>query len=378
MKKLISKLLTETITEKELSELRKWLSDIDNKSKLEDYVKDYYDLNITLLKIDVEKAFDKVLGEVNKKEKPLRRLHMNWIRYAAVVSLLVGSIYFYQEMVSVKTPLLVIPDDAITLQLDNGKIEVLHKDGKSEVVDIEGNIVGTQNKNQLVYNKKQVKEKLAYNTITIPYGKRFEVHLSDGTNVQLNSGSSLKYPVKFIEGEKRQVFLLKGEAYFDVTEDRQHPFVVSTEKMHVRVLGTQFNISSYAEDQFINTVLVEGSVSFYDKNENYNVKTATLLSPGFKAAWEKSNAKIEIEAADTDLYTAWIHGGIRFRHMPFKNILKRLERHYNVSFICNNKEIKSRLFTGSFATETIEEVLLSFNKNYAIDYRIENNKIIIN
>lgn len=365
-------------TREELENLSEWIKDPENETIFNNFIETNVFVDLNVRKYDVKKAKKKILRHISKdKNKFFNRSVNRTLKYAALVLLFIGVGYFYNQEFFKTESTIVIPDDAITLELGNGHIEIITKDGSTEVVDKKGNVVGSQKGNQIVYDNEFTSEELVYNTIKVPYGKRFEIKLSDGTIVFLNAGTSLKYPVKFIEGEQRQVFL-NGEAYFDVTKDTKHPFIVNAEEMNVRVLGTKFNVSSYPEDEKINTVLVEGSVSIYERKSVYNADVSTVIKPGFKASWEKSSKQIEVEETDTNIYTAWINGEIRFRHMPFKNILKKLERHYNVIFVNNNKHIENRLFTASFETESIEQVLQSFNRNYTIDYSIKNNLIIIN
>jgi ferric-dicitrate binding protein FerR (iron transport regulator) len=220
-------------------------------------------------------------------------------------------------------------------------------------------------------------EGFVYNTLTVPYGKRFDLLLSDGTQVTLNSGTSLKYPVQFLNTENRQVFL-DGEAFFNVVKDSLNPFIVNTDQLNVRVLGTKFNMSSYPEDQFVNTTLLEGSVSVYNKQDTFDSSKASLLEPGFKAEWNKYNKQILIEEADIAMHTDWLNGKIILRHVPFKNIVKKLERHYNVEIINNNSKLDEELFTASFDIETIDQVFQTFNLTYEMDYKINDRQIIIN
>lgn len=328
--------------------------------------------------MDANRIHDTILKLAKQKETTRKRLHIWRYAAAAVFIGVLASGYFYKNnFFDNSSDQLIIDTKNITLQLGNGTIKVIKEDGATEVVDASGKIVGTQKGNQLVYNKEDASKKnLTYNTLTVPYGRRFELQLSDGTSIHLNAGTSLKYPVNFIIGENRQVFL-EGEAFFKVAKDTKHPFIVNANNLDIRVLGTQFNVSSYPEDEQINTVLVEGLVSVYGKNEVYNPKTAMKLNPGFKAAWQKSNKQIVISKVETEMFTDWINGKVIFRHLPFKNIIKKLERHYNVNIVCNNKKLNEELFTASFEKETIEQVLTTFNKNYDINYTIKENKIII-
>ena len=262
--------------------------------------------------------------------------------------------------------------------MSDGSVKVIDEKGDFKIKDRDGNELGTQNGNAIIYNDKVKIEKLVYNTLTVPYGKRFTLKLSDGTKVNLNAGTSLRYPVKFIEGQNRQVFVETGEAYFNVTKDAKHPFIVSNNKVNIRVLGTQFNVSSYPEDINVSTVLVEGSVSLYNSGDVYKTENATLLKPGYLADWDKRNKSIKIEKADIEVHTAWINGRIILKHMKFGNIIKKLERHYNVKIKNNNKSLEEELITATFDIETIEQVFELINELHPIAYKIINNQIIIN
>lgn len=379
IQKLIIKYLNKQATYTERNELDLWLENLDNYEVFKAYVKTNYLINLNMDKFDADESKELLLNLISKEKKVYKlRKYTRAMKYAAVAVIFLGIGYFYQLGLFSNSIEITSPTENITLELENGNIEIINEDGSSKIVDGQGNILGSQNGTQLVYNDNNHLETLVYNTLKVPYGKRSKVYLSDGTVVNLNAGTSLKFPVKFIEGKDREVFIEGGEAYFDVTKDVKHPFIVNTEGIGIRVLGTQFNISSYPEDKDISTVLVEGSVSVYDNNESYNLETATLLEPGFKAGWNKSEDKITIEEADIELHTAWIKGKIIFKHIPFDNIIKKLERHYNVEIVNNDDLLGKNLITASFDIETIEQVLEVINEIHPIDYTIKDSKIIIN
>src|SRR5690606_20929842 len=248
--------------------------------------------------------------------------------------------------------------------------------GNKNVKDAKGNIIGTQDRSKLVCTGASKLDKLVYNTLNVPYGKQFDVVLSDGTHVYLNSGTSLRYPVAFIEGNDRTVFLT-GEAYFEVAKDERHPFVVNAEEIQIEVLGTKFNVSHYPEDSDINTVLVEGSVRLQIKGDDYPGHESILLEPGNKAEWQKDGSEILVENVDTSLYTAWVQGKSVFRNTSFRQIRQALERRYNITIKNNNGHLDEQLFDATFDIETIDQVLESFNKSYAIEYNIVDNEVII-
>ncbi|SFW41475.1 FecR family protein [Sinomicrobium oceani] len=272
-----------------------------------------------------------------------------------------------------------ISREAITLQLSNGNIKILDEEGSMYVQDTKGNIIGTQKGKQLIYTDSITSTGITetqYNTLTVPYAKTFDLTLSDGSRITLNSGTTIKYPSSFSTEGERKVFL-KGEAYFRITKNPQHPFIVSSENINVRVLGTEFNLSSYPEDKKIHTALIEGSVSLYPNGENYDPNRAVLLQPGQVAMWDKALGSVHISETETDLYTSWIDGKIIFRHTVFENIVKKLERHYNVKIRNMNTEFQNKKFTASFDVETIQQVMETFRSGYELNYRIDGNTITI-
>ncbi|MGK0326358.1 MAG: hypothetical protein ACJA2M_002888 [Polaribacter sp.] len=367
----------------ELEELEQWLKEDANEKYFIEYVKVNYLIDINLKKFNTSNSETKLLDFISKEKKIHKLIRIKrFSRYAASIAILISVVYFYNQNDNSKIQIDTIPSESITLKMDDGKIKIIDDKGSFKIKDINGNILGSQNGNAIVYNDKTKIEKLVYNTLTVPYGKRFAIKLSDGTKVNLNAGTSLRYPVKFLEGQKRQVYVESGEAYFNVTKDAKHPFIVSNDKVNVRVLGTQFNISSYPEDSSVSTVLVEGSVSLYNIGDKYESKKATILKPGYKADWNKNNKSIYIEKADIEIHTAWINGRIILKHMKFNDIIKKLERHYNVEIINNNTSLGNEFITATFDIETIEQVFEVINEIHSIDYKINKNKnknkIIIN
>jgi hypothetical protein len=296
---------------------------------------------------------------------------------ASIVVLLSIGISSYKNTISVPKSNPVINSNDITLQLANGEIQVISEGKKSEVTDADGQVVGTQNGNKIAYDTETSIEKLVYNTLKIPNGKRFELQLSDGTVVHLNSGTTLKYPVKFIAGENRQVFL-DGEAFFDVAKDKKHPFIVNADQLNVRVLGTHFNVSSYPEDDLTDVVLVEGSVGMYTTHEEFNADKNTILTPGYKGSFNRNNSHINTKEVNTDLYIAWMNGGQMFRDMSFSSICKKLERHYDVTIIIKNNKLANEKFNASFTDKPISTVLTYFEDVYGFKYTTKNKVITIN
>ncbi|TMU51049.1 FecR family protein [Flagellimonas algicola] len=301
-----------------------------------------------------------------------------WLKYAASVAVVLGTLYIIQHFKETGFSTISNTDnsDAIVLKLDNGSMDVISENDQKKITDSKGNVVGYQKGNTIAYEQKLSPKELVYNELKVPLGKRFDLVLSDGTTVKVNAGSTIKYPVQFIDGNPREVEVW-GEAYFDVTKDVNRPFLVNANNIQVEVLGTKFNVSSYPEDEDISTVLVEGSVKLSARNTD-EIRGSLVIKPNQKASLNKRTAQMTVTEVDTDIYTSWINGRIVFKNCPFKNIRKKLERRYNVSIINNNSSLEEKYYNASFDIETIEEVMEAFKENYAIDYDISNNQIIIN
>jgi len=371
----ILKYLDKTATVKQLQELEDWLEDPLNKELFNDYVLMHYAINMGLNKMDDQPMRKELIRKIQKEKPSINRLFpRSLFKIAAVLLLLLGFGYFFNQKFNVKE---LVGPNQITLQLENGNIEVISEDGKRKIIDAEGNEVGVQKGNTLNYKEGGDPEKLIHNQLNIPNGKQFELVLSDGSSVFLNSGSTIKYPVKFLPGKTREVFL-SGEAYFEITKDSINPFIVNVADLKVRVLGTEFNLSSYPEDSQVTTVLVNGSVGLYN-GDVYGPETTTFIKPGFRGVYDHSSGAISLDEVDTSLYTSWKSGKLVFRSMQFKNIIKKLERTYNVSIVNNNKELGEQYFSASFdKDELMEQIFASFRTSYRFTYTIENEKITIN
>ncbi|WNH11496.1 FecR family protein [Thalassobellus suaedae] len=378
---LIAAYISKEINENEFQELTDWLNESSENEKLfSEYLLLYKKsrrLNF-IKKVDQEVAWKLINSKIKKQSSSKKlaiKLSSHVFKYAAIAILFIGITYLYQNDFFNKSNEIIISTDSITLQLENGNVQIINEDGATEIVDKNGNIVGSQSGHQLIYSNTVKEKALVYNTLNIPYGKRFEIKLSDGTMVHLNSGSSLKYPIKFIEGMDRCVFL-SGEAYFSVTKDAKHPFIVNAKDLNVKVYGTKFNVSAYSEDTLTDVVLVEGSVGMYANNETSN--KGTILIPGTKGSFNRVNQNISSENVDTLIYTSWMDGGLFFRKMTFKNIAKKLERHYNKKIIISNKQLENEIFNANFKDEPIENVLGYLKESFSINYTIENDTIYIN
>jgi ferric-dicitrate binding protein FerR (iron transport regulator) len=208
----------------------------------------------------------------------------------------------------------------------------------------------------------------ALNTITIPRGGQYTVTLPDGTNVWLNSESSLTYPVAF-NGADRSV-TLKGEAYFEVAKNKQLPFIVRTPQVNVKVLGTHFNVNAYEDDNDVKTTLLEGSVNLS------NQATSAMLVPGQQGI-SGANSKIITRKANINQVMAWKAGYFIFRDSNIHQIMKQISRWYDVE-IEYKGDSSTKTFGGTYAkNKDINELLKGLELTGLVHFKIEGRRIIV-
>ena len=376
---LIIGYINQTSTIEDLKTIIEKLKQPKNISLFKAYIKiNYYSIYI-MNQSDTESIIKELKSRISKEEYKAKRTHilLNTIKYAAVFCLIFG-LGYYSSINSelLDEPQKIIPkSNDIVLTSDDSKVVLEKDDNKTDDKKIISKINLIQKSDQLIYDNNIDIKELVYHSLKVPYGKRFNIVFSDGSKAYLNSGSVIRYPVKFIEDKKREVFL-EGEAFFDVAENKNELFIVNSNGINVEVYGTKFNVRNYSEDFNSDIVLVEGSVGI----NNSEVSELTMLKPGFKGSVDKENFRVETSKVNTKIYTSWIDGEVIFRNETFSQILKKLERLYNVTIINNKNESLDEVFNAAIdvENENIEQVLEYFNKIYNIEYQIFNNKIIIN
>lgn len=301
-----------------------------------------------------------------------RRTMFGFIKAAAVLLLVIslgGLAYYFMGMDQGVD--LEIPYDATE---EEGK--VILSDGTVKMLDQEeATIKQTPTGETLVNdeaitleNKKAGRKNQGVTQVIVPYGKRMQIELADGTRIWLNSGSMLLYPEK-MDGHTREV-QLTGEAFFDVKPDPQRPFNVITTDMRVKVFGTRFNVKSYKDDQQTQTVLVAGSVSV---QSNARFSKGIELLPGERIVFDRTNERFTKERVDINLYTSWVEGYLIFDQKPILEIFRQLERYYDVKIV-TERELKQITFSGKLdLAENINEVLERISFSASIKYdQIEN------
>ena len=254
--------------------------------------------------------------------------------------------------------------------VNNNKYHIIHKIMRAAALIII--TVGiTTLLTYIVWNKPP---QIAYNQVEVPSGQQAKLTLADGTKIWLNSESKLTYPDHF-SGNSREV-ILDGEGYFEVSHNVNNPFIVKTATLDVKVLGTSFNVSSYSNDNDMRLTLVKGSVSILDPSSNQEIKK---LKPNEMAIYSKKDNLISIKEVETDLYSSWRTGQLKFRKLSFEEISKRLCRNYNVTILIKNPDLFNTTFTGSFYNyEPLDKILNVLKTNTSFNYKIQKDTVIIN
>lgn len=220
--------------------------------------------------------------------------------------------------------------------------------------------------------QKQKEEKIVMHTLHVPAGQRAELTLADGTNVWLNAKTTLTFPNRF-SGTNREVEL-DGEAYFTVKHDPENLFIVNTEKYAIKVLGTEFNVSSYRSNQMFETSLLKGSVEISSLQSEETMR----LSPDHMAYLK--DGKLHQRYINDYEHFLWRKGLICFVNERMETIVSKLQLYYDIKIIVKNKNISDLRYTGKFWTKDgIEHVIkvLKIHANFDYEKDNENNVITI-
>ncbi|UCH13164.1 MAG: FecR family protein [Bacteroidales bacterium] len=265
-------------------------------------------------------------------------------------------------------------------------------------------IIGLSFTGAYLYFLNKTKTLTAYNEIRVPTGSKSSITLSDGSKLWLNSLTNLKYPEKF--GPTLREVYLEGEAYFEIAKDKDKPFYVRTSDLDIKVLGTTFNVKSYADEGTIETTLESGSLYISKKAEGKKTNQV-ILKPNQRLTFIKSEGRILVDDIkdklkgtkenkkttdktgqrleklylskniDTKLYTSWKDNRLVFVDESFESLAVKMERWYNVKIIIKGDKLKQFRFTGTFENETIEQALKALQITTRFEFTFDQNIITI-
>ena len=297
----------------------------------------------------------------------------NWRKIAVAASVVVAigiaSLVFFQKRD--QSPVAVVSREKADKEPGKTGAILTLSDGSKIVLDSVGNGV-LANQNNTVVSKKNgglvykasKNAQLAYNTMTTPRARQYNLELSDGTKVWLNASSSIIFPTSFAANERKVI--LTGEAYFEVAKDKKRPFKVAVNGIQVNVLGTHFNINAYDDEASVNTTLLEGSVLITDKTKK------VLLKPGQQAQKQKSGAITVNDNVNLEEVMGWKNGVFYFENANLQTVLRQLSRWYDVDVVFE-KGMPTRTFEGEIQRDLqLSQVLKILEKN-KVHFKIDGN-----
>ncbi|GAA4233729.1 hypothetical protein GCM10022291_11520 [Postechiella marina] len=273
--------------------------------------------------------------------------------------------------------------DKVKLVLQEGDDIKIEGENTSISYSTQGSKVDIGDAKTLTQDTK-VKNKVKFNTLIVPYGKRSALTLSDGSKVWLNSGSKFVYPVNFSEDDKRIVYLVEGEAAFDVAHNAEKPFIMMTEHQEIEVLGTVFNVSNYSDDTNNFVVLKSGSVQVSYPEEDANLlqeKKKLVITPGRMANINKETKKVTSRRVNTDHYFSWQKGILIFENSELNYIVRKLSRYYNIPIKIEDEALKKQTFSGSLdlkdSVEKVIETIIEAGVTAKLNYEKTNDNLIL-
>lgn len=298
---------------------------------------------------------------IDSKKSKTKLLWPKLAGIAAVLALFIGlSFYFLNNRPSSQTKFVTAREDVMPggnraiLKLANGKVYDLSKVSTGQLANDGKVVIRKTKEGQLIYdltnNISDTNSERAFNTIQTPRAGTYQVILPDGTAVWLNSASTIKFPTSFAKNE-RKVELI-GEAYFEVTENRNRPFRVVTAQQVVEVLGTHFNVNSYEDEPLQLTTLLKGSVKVT------TTVTSKIIKPG-EQAQIRSKGTMDVVQIDTNPVVAWKDGVFSFKKADLKTVMRQIGRWYDVD-VEYGSEIPNISFTGKiYRNISLQEALKS-------------------
>jgi len=341
---LIERLLDGSITPAEKQQLAQWLLDDSNEEQLHSIMErawSDFQPGQTLPAGKADQILESILQpSIHRIEPRKKSLILYRLAAAAVLifAILTGAGIYLVHKQSAPSPIAattgkdVAPPSATkaVLTLSDGSRIDLDSAGKGNIATQYTTSVIKQDDGTITYDPgDQTTSETVYNTLTVPRGSRIaQLTLSDGTKVWLNAGSSLRYPVAFT-GPDRKVEIT-GETYFEVAQDKLHPFVVTKGDNEIKVLGTHFNVNAYDEEGPMKVTLLEGSVRITSASGN------SLLRPGEMAVMDQGKNIDILNNADLDRIMAWKNGYFNFSNADIRTVMRELSRWYGLELVFNN------------------------------------------
>jgi len=380
---LITKYMNNSLDPEQQQELTQWINDDPANESLfkklnSEEVQEHYFAGLKAF--PAANALLKVKGRIHGVPKVLkmRSSKQQWLyaSVAAVLLLISVGIWFVvgkktdDEELRYATANISPGRNVATLTLSNGKKITLDSIASGRFAEQSGISISKTKDGNLVYqitDQPTGRSNDQFNSIETPKGGTYQIHLPDGTKVWLNAASSLRFPVHFSQKERRVE--LTGEGYFEVAKDKARPFLVKNETQETKVLGTHFNINGYSDNTFVQTTLIEGSVQVSSFPEASHAEHV-VLKPGQQS--ELNSGKLMVKPANLQEVMAWKNGNFLFDAMELSNILKQLNRWYNISV--DYSGVPDLRLTGYISrNESLYRVLHMLEITANVKFKVQNN-----
>lgn len=377
---LLEKYLAGQCSEEEAARVKQWLDGYERTGS------GWTDSNAEARRRRIAQGRQRLAASIAREQKELSRRRyrrISWARIAAAILLIAlpAAGYFLlkkesnQLNTAEKTAALYQNDispgtDKAILTLSDGSRIVLHDTTTDKLANQGSASISMREGGQVVYTvpDNMDPEPIVYNTVTTPKGGQFRIILPDNTKVWLNAVSSIRFPTVFSGGERKVE--ITGEAYFEVAENPNRPFVVTSGQQTVEVLGTYFNINSYPDENGIKTTLLKGSVKVS------NGKNDILLEPGQQSIVASQSSAFTVKAVKTDLVVAWKNGFFQIENADIQTIMRQVARWYDVE-IRYEGSVPEKLFSGKIRRDVNASRLLDMLTYFGVHFRIEEKKIIV-
>ena len=383
---LLYKQLQGALTDEESHMLAAWLSanprnqafldDLNNDQSLQEQLWLHQPANWAMVEAAITSKLQNRISAAQPAGRMVKMKRWYWMAASVLLLLGIGSWLWFrsgannnQDSIASTTPAIIEPGkNGAILTLANGKQVVLDSLGNGLVAEQEG-AEAILKDGRLVYNeaKDAAAAVTAYNTMSTPKGRQFQITLPDGTRVWLNAESSIRYPTQF--NDRERVVNVTGEIYFEVAKDATKPFFVSIDKStRVAVLGTGFNVNAYANEPSVNMTLVEGKISVV-VNDNQ-----VMLTPGKQAQVLSDN--VNVISVDTDKIIAWKSGLFNLNNLSFAAIMRQIERWYDIHVVYENG-VPNVPMMGEISRDVPLQGLLKNLERMGMKYRLEGRKLIV-
>lgn len=380
---LLNKYLLKDITEQQRLELFAYVQDPAYSEFIEELISNSYEHPEVLNSLSPdakERIFQAVVGEHKTQTPKIVRLWPR-IAVAAAVAVAVGifgaGLFYYNLNINQKhSNQLAYKNDVVpgisgaTLTLSNGK-KIRLSDAQNGEVAKEAGVSITKSENgEVIYELNDNSgESGKLNTLSTANGETYKLKLPDGSNVWLNSASTLTYSSRLVENGKRTV-KLEGEGYFEIAKDRSHPFIVATGKQEVEVLGTHFNINSYPDEAVVATTLIEGSVSITSG------KLRQVLKPGEQAI--NNGNSIKVNEANVGNVIDWKDGDFNLDELDFRAAMRKIARWYNVDVVYE-ASVPQNIKSGGWISrnKTLSAVLKHIESSGQVHFKVEGRKVYV-